>query len=144
LQGQNSRRPPMSETSKAKPKLFGLLAAMVTFPLGASAHHNVDLSKTVPFTRTGIITEISWDGAHVMYRVNVKDRDQRVASWEILGASPKILRARGIAKSTFMPGDEITVVGHLDPFNAIVSPEYFVTTTGQRYDMGFYPQQMNR
>jgi hypothetical protein len=134
----------MSGKSKPIRKLFVLLAALASLPLGAIAHHNMDLSKTVPVTRTGVITEISWDGAHVMYRVDIKDEDQGVSSLQVLGASPKILRGRGIGQSTFKRGDEITVIGHLDPLTAIIAPEYFVTAAGQRYEMGFYPPQMKR
>ena len=121
---------------------FVLLAVIAFVPSAASSHHDVDLSKTIPFTRTVTITQMSWDGAHVMYRVQMKDEAERVQSLQVLGASPKLLRARGIEKSTFSVGDEITLVGRLESTTSIVSPIYFISTDQQRYEMGFYPQQM--
>jgi len=131
----------MSQPLRRRTSLV-LLIAIPLLPLAARSHHDVDLSKTLPFTRTGTITRISWDGPHVMYQVEVTDEVQEVQSWKVLGASPRILRGRGVEKSTFRIGDKITVVGRLDPLNAIVSPDYFISTKNQRYDVGFYPKQM--
>lgn len=125
-------------------RLFIALFLGTAFCAAASAHHNVDLSKTVPITWSGTITKISWDGAHVMYLVDVKADNQAVKSWQVLGASPKILRSRGISQTDFHKGDTVTVIGHLDSSSSIVHPEVFVNASGRRFEMGFYPPQMKR
>lgn len=121
-------------------KLIGVLVLAAAF--GAQAHHSVDPTTGMAIVWTGKITELSWDGAHVMYRIEVEDAQQRTSSWQVLGASPRVLRARRIQSTTFAKGDVVTVVGWLDPFSKMISPTQFITSDGREFDMGFYPASM--
>jgi hypothetical protein len=113
-------------------------ALLLTTAVRVDAHHSMDLSSATPIELQGEIVSVSWDGAHVMYRVQTKEADGRSEIWQILGASPKILRARGIRQSTFARGDSVAVVGRFDPHTQFIAPDYFVSASG-RYEMGFYP-----
>ena len=117
--------------------LLSLLAAT-----SAYAHHSLDLRDATPILLEGKIAFVAWDGAHVMYRVEAINARGEARVWQVLGASPRILRSRGIAKSTFKVGDRITITGRFAPHTAMVAPDYFVAADARRYQMGFYPSAM--
>ena len=108
----------------------------------AYAHHALDLREASPIRLDGNITFVSWDGAHVMYRVEAIDARGKPQIWQVLGASPRILRSRGVAKSTFKVGDRITITGRFEPHTQMIAPDYFVAADARQYEMGFYPRAM--
>lgn len=124
---------------------FGMACALSLLALApaAHAHHWVDPTGGVAIEWQGVIRYVSWDGAHVMYRLEVEDARTGVETWQVLGASPKILARRHIAKTTMKVGERVTVTGWLDPASRIISPTYFVTADGLKYEMGFYPKSMH-
>ena len=117
------------------------LGLLLTAGATASAHHALDLSDAAPIQLEGEIEFMSWDGAHVLYDIRGMDDRGEPRTWAILGASPKILRSRGIAKSTFKVGERVRVIGRLDLHTRMVAPDYFVSGERQ-YEMGFYPRSM--
>ena len=127
-----------------RPRWTGLaLGIVLTVGSTASAHHSLDLKGATPVQLDGQIEFISWDGAHVLYDIRGVDERGEARTWAILGASPKILRSRGIAKTTFRVGEHIRVIGRVDAHTNMVAPDYFVS--GERkYEMGFYPPAMTR
>jgi len=113
--------------------------ALVAMTGSALSHHSMDLADATPIRIEGDVEFVSWDGAHVVYDVRGTDAGGAVRTWAIMGASPRILRSRGIGKTTFKIGDRITVTGRFDPHTLFIAPDYFITTDSTRYEMGFYP-----
>jgi hypothetical protein len=119
---------------------FTLLA--LTFSSLAYGHHAMDPKDGTPIELTGIIEYISWDGAHVMYRIRAQAGTGEAKLWQVLGASPKILSKRHITKSTMRVGEQITVNGSYNQYRNEIAPYFFVTADGRKYEMGFYPSTM--
>jgi hypothetical protein len=119
-------------------------AALILVAVTGSAwtHHSMDLADAKPIHVEGDVEFVSWDGAHVVYDVRGADASGELRTWAIMGASPRILRARGIAKTTFKVGDRITVTGRFDPHTLFIAPDYFIAADSTRYQMGFYPTSM--
>ena len=86
-----------------------ILIALSCLSTAAYAHHSMDLRDATPIRVEGDIEFVSWDGAHVVYDIRGTDASGELRTWAVMGASPKILRKRGIAKATFKIGDRITV-----------------------------------
>jgi hypothetical protein len=103
----------------------------------SAAHHSEDLRTGKPIEWRGTITRVSWDGAHVMFMVEVPDATGKITSWQVLGASPRWLSRRGIGQRSLKPGEAVQIVGFLDPSSRIVSPLYFQTEDGRRFYLGF-------
>jgi Family of unknown function (DUF6152) len=120
---------------------FAGLAALLC-GVAVQAHHWVNPRAGMPVAFAGKITFVSWDGPHVMYRIESENDQHEVKTWQVLGASPKILGMRSITKKTMKPGERVTVTGWLDPNSQMIAPEYFTTEDGHRYEMGFYPETM--
>jgi hypothetical protein len=105
-------------------RVVGLLAATL-IAASAFAHHSPgNITGGQPIKWEGTISKISWDGAHVMYRVDVANADGSIHSWQILGGSPQRLAKRGISQRTLHTGDRIVVAGYLNQSNRIISPVY--------------------
>jgi hypothetical protein len=119
-----------------------LIVLLVLAVSAADAHHALDLRDATPIRLEGTIAFVSWDGAHVMYRVEAIDARGEPQTWQVLGASPRVLRSRGIAKSTFKVGDRITIAGRFEPHTQMIAPDYFVAADARRYEMGLYPPAM--
>jgi hypothetical protein len=119
-----------------------LAATLAVISGSALPHHSMDLTDAVPIRVEGYLEFVSWDGAHVVYDVRGTDANGDLRSWAIMGASPRILRSRGLEKTTFKVGDRITVTGRLDPHTNFIAPDYFIAANLARYEMGFYPPTM--
>jgi hypothetical protein len=59
-----------------------------------------------------------------------------------MGASPKILRTRGISKNQLQPGETVVVVGRFDSKTNVIAPDYLITDAGKRFALGYYPPSM--
>ena len=119
-----------------------LAAALAVISGSASPHHSMDLTDAAPIRVEGYLEFVSWDGAHVVYEIRGTDANGDLRSWAIMGASPRILRSRGLEKTTFKVGDRITVTGRLDPHTNFIAPDYFITANSASYEMGFYPSKV--
>ena len=105
----------------------------------ALAHHDPgDVTKGQVVKWPATVTDISWDGAHVMYRVDVKDEQGVVTNWQVLGASPNRLRMRGIVKEDIRKHDAIVVAGYFDRYKKSVSPVYFLLADGRKLFVGYF------
>lgn len=121
-----------------------LVAATTLLAITSSAlsHHAMDLTDATSIRIEGAVEFVSWDGAHVVYDIRGRDIDGELRTWAVMGASPRILRSRGIGKATFKVGDHITVTGRFDRHTQFIAPEYFITADSTRYEMGLYPPRM--
>ena len=127
-----------------KCRMYFVLLTLTSLVMSARAHHALDLRNAEPIRIEGTIEFISWDGAHVMYQVHTSGARGGSETWAVLGASPKILRSRGIEKATFKVGDRITVTGLVDAHTGQIAPDRFITTNAVEYEMGFYPPAMKK
>ena len=76
----------------------------------ALAHHSnsaFDPEKVVVLT--GTVMEWKWVNPHVWIFLSVDDGNGAKTVWEIEGRPPGVLARAGWSKSTFKPGDRITV-----------------------------------
>jgi hypothetical protein len=124
---------------KTVAKCFGLAVGLLLGALSAYAHHNGANTYMTgkPVKWEGTVTLVSWDGAHVMYQIDVKNADGGVESWQVLGGSPQRLAKRGIYKHTVHAGDSITVAGYLDVGSRIVTPVYVSPSDGNKLFVGY-------
>lgn len=84
---------------------FTVGAASSTYP-----HHSLSVfDYTTESTIKGTITSFVYQNPHCFLYVDVKGTDGKVVSWVIeMSAIPAMVR-RGIPRSTFKPGDAVSV-----------------------------------
>ena len=121
-----------------------LIVGTLCLSVEVQAHHSMDLQEASPIQISGRIVLASWDGAHVVYRVEATNDEGQPVTWQVMGASPKILRGRGISKAHLPVGATVTVTGRFEPRTKVIAPNHFMTSTGARYDMGFYPPTLRK
>ena len=118
-------------------RLIALAAGF--FITTAFAHHDAanHVTEGQPIRWQGTVAFVSWDGAHVMYRLEVKDATGVAATWQVQGGSPKRLASRGVYQKSVVAGDVVTVAGYLNPYNKIITPVYFATPGGSKLFVGY-------
>jgi len=95
-------------------KKIALVAAVVVVLVGMSmplfAHHGTsvfDTSKTL--TLKGSVTAWDWSNPHCLLQFDVKNEDGQLVHWIAETQNPGNMVYAGWAKSSFKPGDEVTV-----------------------------------
>jgi hypothetical protein len=98
-----------------------LIAVLTTAVLGsetqpAQAHHafasEYDIDK--PVTLTGALTKLEWINPHGWVYVDVRDpKSGQVVNWAIEFGGPNALLRRGLRKTDFPVGSQVTVKGYL-------------------------------
>jgi hypothetical protein len=91
------------------------LASFLFAAATAYAHHSFamfDMSKEVRFE--GTVVEYNWENPHTHIIVKVPESAGKDAAgvWDIEGGAVNIMVKQGWSKTTYKPGDPITVVGH--------------------------------
>ena len=89
-----------------------LLAAATM--LGASmplvAHHGAaTFDTTTETTLKGTVTEWLWFNPHCFLKFDVKDESGKVTNWAVEAGNPTDMTKRGWARTSFRPGEEVTV-----------------------------------
>ena len=91
--------------------VVGVAAALALgSAVAVRAHHShamFDTSREVAIT--GTVTNVSYRNPHVFLYVDVKGSDGAVVSWAIEMSNISNMERRGIYRSTFKPGDVVTV-----------------------------------
>jgi hypothetical protein len=80
----------------------------------ALAHHSfsAEYDANQPITLKGTLTKMEWVNPHGWIHVDVKGSDGKVASWAVETGGPNALLRRGLRKTDFPMGVEITVQGY--------------------------------
>lgn len=87
--------------------VFGVSSGLV------QAHHSAtmfDFDKET--TITGVVKEFQYTNPHAWLIVTVADDSGETINWSIELGAPTLLRAVGIGKKTFLPGEEYTLKFH--------------------------------
>jgi hypothetical protein len=87
--------------------MFGMSSGMV------QAHHSAtmfDFEKEI--TITGVVKEFQYTNPHAWLIVTVVDGSGGETNWSVELGAPTLLRAAGVGKKTFLPGDEYTLKIH--------------------------------
>lgn len=89
--------------------VMGVLLALAT----VRAHHSFSAEFDVnqPITLKGKLTKIEWVNPHGWIHLDVPQKDGRVVSWAVEAGSPNALMRRGLRKTDFPIGAELTVTG---------------------------------
>jgi hypothetical protein len=91
-------------------RTLAVCVSMLLAATSALAHHSnsaFDPEKVVVLT--GTVTAWKWVNPHVWIFLSVDDGNGVKTLWEIEGRPPGVLARAGWSKSTFKPGDRITV-----------------------------------
>ena len=138
--------------NKCTTGMFAVAAGLLGASLPLFAHHGnatLDLDKTL--TMKGTVTEWDWSNPHCLLQFDVKNESGQVVHWIAETQNPAEMVSLGWGKTSFKPGDEVTVslmpVKNGSPFGRIslvvlpdgktlvtikagVSPKYAVGSSG--------------
>jgi hypothetical protein len=91
----------------------GLALALAMEPAAMFAHHSfaAEYDSNQPVTLKGTLTKTEWTNPHGWIYVDVKGDDGKVTNWAIEFGSPNALLRRGLRRTDFPSGIEVTVKG---------------------------------
>lgn len=92
----------------------GVLAILLT-PTATSAHHSfsAEFDFQKPVVLVGTLTKMEWINPHGWIYLDVKGQDGKVVNWAVETGAPTALLRRGLRKTDFPLGVEVTVSGYL-------------------------------
>ena len=92
------------------------LAASATLLLAApvAAHHafSAEFDSQKPVELRGVVTKIQWTNPHSWIFVEVKDASGAVTPWAVEFGAPYSLMQKGLRRTDFPIGVEVTVKGY--------------------------------
>jgi hypothetical protein len=75
------------------------------------AHHGAaSFDPDKKATLTGTVTEWLWANPHCFLRLDVKDEKGAVVNWSIEFGNPTDISIRGFKRTSFKPGEEVTIM----------------------------------
>jgi hypothetical protein len=76
-------------------------------------HHSFSAEFDInqPITLTGVLTKMDWVNPHGWIYIDVKQPDGTVVNWAVEAGGPTQLLRRGLRKTDFPAGIEVTVEG---------------------------------
>lgn len=91
-----------------------LAGGLLLGALPARAHHSfaAEFDINQPITLTGALTKMEWVNPHGWIYIDVKEADGKVVNWAIEAGGPTALLRRGLRKTDFPAGVEVTVKGY--------------------------------
>ena len=96
-----------------KTTLFLALSGLMLAASSARAHHSFSAEFDInqPITLKGVLTKMEWVNPHGWIYINVMQPDGKVVNWAIEAGGPTQLLRRGLRKTDFPAGIEVTVEG---------------------------------
>ncbi|MEQ1884983.1 MAG: DUF6152 family protein [Bryobacteraceae bacterium] len=93
-------------------RLLSVAAALAGVP--AFAHHSfaAEYAGDQPVTIKGTLTKLEWVNPHGWIYVDVKGADGKVVNWAVEFGAPNTLLRKGLRKTDFPIGSEVTVKGY--------------------------------
>jgi Family of unknown function (DUF6152) len=88
--------------------IFALSVSILSLPL--SAHHgNAAYDTEKKLTLKGTVTQWFWANPHCVLEFDAKDESGQVVHWGAETENPTTMSHSGWTKTSFKPGDEVTV-----------------------------------
>jgi hypothetical protein len=85
-------------------------AILVASGGAALAHHSYSIFDTsLPTGIEGTVVEFKFTNPHSIMMVKAKDKDGRIVTWTLEGASPTVLVRQGWSARTLKPGDQVSL-----------------------------------
>ncbi|MEI9814690.1 MAG: DUF6152 family protein [Acidobacteriota bacterium] len=93
---------------------MAVVTAATALAIPVAAHHSfaAEYDGNAAIKITGTLTKVDWVNPHSWIQVDVKDAAGKVTTWRCETAPPNGLIRRGVTKSTFPIGQEVTVEGY--------------------------------
>jgi hypothetical protein len=93
-------------------RLLGLCLLLSALP--AFGHHSFSAEYDIdkPITIKGTLTKLDWLNPHGWIYIDVKGDDGKVTNWAVEFGAPNALLRRGLRKTDFPVGVEVTVKGY--------------------------------
>ena len=93
--------------------VVGAAAALLLAAVPVLAHHSfaAEFDADKPVTLKGTLTSMEWINPHGWIHVDVKGADGKVVNWAIESGAPNALIRRGLRKTDFPAGTEVTIEG---------------------------------
>jgi hypothetical protein len=92
--------------------LLAAVTLIVRAPLAAHHAFSAEYDAQKPVELHGIITKIQWTNPHSWIFVEVKDPSGAVTPWAVEFGAPYSLMQRGLRRTDFPIGVEVTVKGY--------------------------------
>ena len=83
------------------------VACLLVLSGSLSAHHGSASFATTEITLKGKVTEWLWANPHCFLKIDAMDETGKVRNWNLEMGNPTDMQARGFARRTFKPGDEV-------------------------------------
>jgi len=90
--------------------VLALAGGILSVPMQLFAHHGTAVFETdKTLTMKGNVTEWDWSNPHCLLQFDVKNESGQLVHWIAETQNPAEMVSLGWGKSSFKPGDEVTV-----------------------------------